>query len=252
MCKEERLLSTVKFLGDVLCLNPTTSTPTPETNPTDHGRTPEEIAFFHSVYLPILARTGIPATEQDIEEMNLHGLPPIPEEYVRFVREHQARQFHQQRRETQTARPIHWLLDENRRFEEPEEYTSDPDLPYRDLGDLPTLDPIFPILPFGNRDSQTGSDTVSGNLAQSAAPRIPGSDLQSLRRLNGFWDTVRTVRSDDARFGDEGYQSLRSSRGEIERERERGGGRGVNAGGGGGGGGEGGKGGGEGGKGEGG
>ncbi|CAD6593584.1 MAG: hypothetical protein ASARMPRED_007686, partial [Alectoria sarmentosa] len=210
MCKEERLLSTVKFLGEALCLKPTTSTPTPETNPTDNGRTPEEIALCHSVYLPILARTGIPPTEQDIEEMNLRGLPPIPEEYVRFVRGHQARQSSQQRRETQTTRPTAWLLDESRRFEEPEEYTSDPDLPYRDRGDLPSFDLVSPLSPSETRDSQTEADTVVGELAQSAAPRIPGSDWQTLERLNRFWDTVRTVRSDDARFGDEGYQSLRS------------------------------------------
>ena len=114
--------------------------------------------------------------------------------------------------------PTPWLFDGSRRFEEPEEYTSDPDLPYRDRGDLPTFDLVSLLSPSEIRDSQTESNTASGNLAQNAAPRIPDPEWQTLERLNGFWDTVRTVRSDDARFGDEGYQSLRSSRGEIERQ----------------------------------
>ena len=224
MCKEERPLSTVKFLGDALSLNHIASTPNPEANQTDNGRTPEEISVFDNIYLPILTRSGIPITDQDREEMRLRGLSPIPEEHVTWARADQAWRSFEQSREMQPAQsPVRWLLDESMRFEEPEEYISDPGLPTDDLGnrsfDLPTLESFLPIPPPETWSVETeDAHTASSNLTRLSA-RLPGTEGRrstTPNQLQELMNTVQTVSSRDAMFGNEGYQSLRSSDSESE------------------------------------
>lgn len=88
MCKEQHPLSTVRFLGDALSLASTANTLTAETTQTtDAERTPEEIAFFHEIYLRNRATGGSRITAQDREEMQRLGIPPISEEQLEWARE---------------------------------------------------------------------------------------------------------------------------------------------------------------------
>lgn len=230
MCKEEHPLSIVRALGDALSLNPIATPPTPDSTQTDPERTPEQISTFHTTYLPILMRTGIP-TAQDVEEMRLRGLTPIPEEYVQMAREHQARQLHeQQSRQTQppATAPVPWLLDEDRRFAEPEEYDSEPGLPTDDVGnvsfDLPAFESVLPITPVENRPpglERTGAER--GGVARGPLlTRLPGTGglLRSAAsgRLQEEMGAVGRVGSEDARIEEEGYQRLGSGSPEGKRE----------------------------------
>lgn len=222
MCREERPLSTVRFLGDALSLNPTTNPPTPDANQTDNGRTPEEITVFHNIYLPILTRNGIPITEHDSQELELRGLPPVPEETLRWARQYQARQDYERSLGMQPApMQVRWVLDEADRVEEPEEYISDPGPPTEDPPELTSDDSTsesdLPVTPFEFWDSPIGRD-IGHSLALNLLLAAPGFDSENLNQLFGLGDTVQRVSSDDERFRDEGYQSLRSSSSESERE----------------------------------
>ncbi|KAL9071545.1 MAG: hypothetical protein Q9161_004112 [Pseudevernia consocians] len=217
MCKEQRPLSIVRFLGEALVLNPIASTSTPEVNQTDNGRTSEEVSIFERIYLPILIRNGISITDHDREEMELRGLPPISESRLEAARQSEGRRRYRQWRELHLALgPVRLLLDEAMRFAEFDSYVSDPGLPTDDLGDLsfefPDLDAVFPF-PLFETWSPEPEDLLSVTPGQLQEPRDTVQTLgtDDMRFGNELRDTVQTVGSNDARFGNEGYQSLRSS-----------------------------------------
>ena len=217
MCKEQRPLSIVRFLGEALVLNPIASTSTPEVNQTDNGRTSEEVSIFERIYLPILIRNGISITDHDREEMELRGLPPISESRLEAARQSEGRRRYRQWRELHLALgPVRLLLDEAMRFAEFDSYVSDPGLPTDDLGDLsfefPDLDAVFPF-PLFETWSPEPENLLSVTPGQLQEPRdtVQTVGTDDMRFGNELRDTVQTVGSNDARFGNEGYQSLRSS-----------------------------------------
>lgn len=221
MCKEERPLSTVRFLSDALSLKPTASTPLAEANQNDNGRTPEENEIFESIYLPVLMRTGLRITDQDREELRLRGLPPISEEYLTQAREFQTRRFYEQSREMQPALgTMQWLLDESMHSYEPEQYISALGLPTDNLGNqsfvIPTFEDVFPTLqpetwPSEAEDVHFTRENTARDLPSTHQPNTEGFHSATPNQLQALMDTVQTLSGNDARFGNEGYQALRSS-----------------------------------------
>ena len=79
-----------------------------------------------------------------------------------------------------------------------------------------------------NPGPPTGARSLGSDKARSATPnwlrgirpavQTVGTGTGNVRVGNELWNTVQTVRSNDARFGEQGYQSLRSSERGSERE----------------------------------
>ena len=206
MCKEERPLSTVRFLGDALSLNPTTNPPIPEANQTDppapeanqteNGRTPEEVTVFHNIYTPILLRNGNSITGDDRNEMVLRSLPPVPEENLILARQYQERQDLEQSLRMQPApTQMPWFLDEEHRVEEPEEYISDPGLPTENPPEISSDDSTsefdLRVRLFETWGSSVGRNMERDILALNLLATVPGFRSENLDQLFDFGDTVQ-------------------------------------------------------------
>lgn len=247
MCKEQRPLSTVKFLADALSLSPTVNLATQDVNQPDNdnenGPTPEQILIFQDSYLRNLTLTNTSSPPaQDIEEMRFRGLPPPSDEDIAAARDiaaereiASAREARRDRefarwRQTQLAQRQQWLLDMGSRYDEPEEYeTSDDD----DDDDHPNPDPdlvsanddthvanegdVEGEVPFANTEGvhSTMSPDHSQELGENVVQSVGGEneddddDDDDIEFEDDLQDTVQMVGTDDVEFAEQGYHAWR-------------------------------------------
>ena len=218
-------LPTVMKNGDRIAENLVLRVPYLAATRFNDRRTPEEISVLDNIYLPTVMKNGDRIADQDSEEMRRHDLPTITEAYRTMVRENQAQRSAEGSREVQAApRFERRLLDEDMRFEEPEEHISGPVLPTANIRNQSSKRPRL----LSWVENLLSRRTPRTEILHSATPNQPQQRRDAVQNANGhdvrfgheLWDTVQTVRSDDARFGNEGYRSLRSS--DLENEGEEG------------------------------
>ncbi|CAF9928266.1 hypothetical protein IMSHALPRED_007424 [Imshaugia aleurites] len=216
MRNQHRCLPTVKIPNGGMRLEPDTSKPVIIRNQKDKARTPKQKSILDRIFLPMMARSGLPVTDQDEEGMKLRGLPPFPEEYIAWVRELQARQFFERFPESQLApEATQWLFDE--------EMPRAPNLLTANLGnrsfDLPTLESVFaPLRP--DRRPMDGLDCHRDWVAV-VAPNLPIAHMSSTEALDAV------VSNELQEVGDDVEQDAGGDVARVVGEGEGGGGAGV-------------------------
>ena len=245
MCKEQRPLSTVKFLADALSLSPTANLPTQDVNQPDNdnenGPTPEQILIFQDSYLRNLTLTNTSSPPaQDIEEMRCRGLPPPSDEDIAAAREiaaereiASAREVRRDRefarwRQTQLAQRHQWLLDMGSRYDEPEEYeTGDDDDDHLNPDpDLVSANDDTHVANGGDAEGEVPLTNTEGvrsimspdhsqELGENVVRSVGGEnedyddDDDDIEFEDDLQDMVQMVGTDDVEFAEHGYHAWR-------------------------------------------
>ena len=225
MCIIQQPLSTVRYLGEALSLDPIAD---PESPQPENQRTPDELAIFRRTYLSNLARSNLSITEQDQEEMRMRGLPPITEADLAVVREIPIRRPGQQplhtppmpmplngdpvtphapnQEQLPTQQPRHLLpLRLNSGPVTPQAPNPGPTWnPGTPAFDIPRLDEV-PSLMFELRAVELANAYFAGATDEGAGRRdMSGLELHRWMRASEEQESLRRRRADNERGGEGG------------------------------------------------